>query len=131
MLCVATIAVPCLLFEACDTLIADRMVIGTPADAPQLSPNTPEVMRIAHDALLSCGVCEADLESDRGNWLWKAPPGSPGLHVMVRPAVSGVRVTLAQNLYGPVGPTETYRCVRQALRGRLEARYGKAVFDHD
>jgi hypothetical protein len=38
---------------------------------------------------------------------------------------SDVEVRLEQGLYGPVGPTDTYKCVRKALRKRLEERYGK------
>jgi len=44
---------------------------------------------------------------------------------MVHRAGDDVRVTLAQDLFGPSGPTDGYRCVRKTLRRRLEERCGK------
>jgi hypothetical protein len=116
----------CLQLTGCDTLIADRMTVRWTSDAPRDRASTMELMAVAHEAFSQCGMRDADLTRDTDTWLWKNPKGPPGLHVMVTPSGSDIRVTLAQDLFGPIGPTETYRCVRNQLRETLVRRYGKA-----
>jgi hypothetical protein len=110
---------------ACDTMIADRMIIRTPAEQSAPAPSTPEVLTVTRTALNDCGLAEADISEHRDTLHWKNPKGPPGLHVMLHPVGDGLRVTLAQDLYGPIGPTDAYRCVRKTLRRRLEERYSK------
>jgi hypothetical protein len=82
-------------------------------------------MTLSYDAFLQCGIRDADLARDADTWLWRNPAGPPGLHVMVNAFGDDMRLTLAQDLFGPIGPTETYRCVRKSLRDILTQRFGK------
>ena len=109
---------------ACDTMIADRWVIRSAADQSGQSPSASEILATARVALDDCALA-ANAKIIGDTLVWRDPEKPPGLHVMVRPSSDGLRVTLAQDLYGPVGPTDAYRCVQKSLRSRLEARYGK------
>jgi hypothetical protein len=107
----------------CDTLISNRMIIAVPTSPKEASSSTPELMAITHQALVSCGGRDEHLSSSADTWLWSDPDHPPGVMVNVRP---GPEVYLSQGLYGPVGPTDRYRCVRKALRHNLSQRFGKA-----
>jgi hypothetical protein len=115
------VAVAALSASACDTLIAHRMVVRAPPDQ-EPAVTTAEMMGIAHEALRSCGVKEEHVSSDRHTWLWSDPERRPGLVIDIRP---GPEVNLSQNLYGPIGQTRTYRCVKAGLQARLAEQYGK------
>jgi hypothetical protein len=106
----------------CDTLIANRLIIGTPANRQEADSSIGELMSVAHEALRSCGVKEEHLSSDEDTWLWRNPDRPPGLVVDIR---TGWEVSLSQAPYGAIGPTETYLCVKKALQGKLQARFGK------
>jgi hypothetical protein len=109
----------------CDTLIADRWVIRTTADHSSVPGSTSQVLATAHLALGDCGLVDGDSKVIGDTLLYRDPQKPPGLHVTVYPADEGFRVTLAQDLYGPIGPTDAYRCVREALRVRLQMQYGQ------
>ena len=69
---------------------------------------------------------KTDVTDFRDTLHWRNPKKPPGLHVMVHSAAEGFQVTLAQDLYGPVGPTDAYRCVQKSLTlWRLNDHYGK------
>src|SRR5262245_6817152 len=110
---------------ACDTMIADRWVIRTPADHDGQSASAQEILATARVAFNDCGLAEANSKLIGDTLAWRDPEKLPGLHVMVHPASEGPRVTLAQDLYGPIGPTDAYRCVQKSLSSRLQGRYGK------
>ena len=112
-------------FAGCDTLIADRMVIRTPADQLGQLSSTPDILAAARMALNDCGLAESDTKAIGNTLAWRDPRKPPGFRVMVHPVDDGLRVTLAQDLHGPIGPTDSYGCVRKSLRSRLEERYGK------
>jgi hypothetical protein len=109
---------------ACDTMIADRMVIRTPSGTGTASPSTAELLTTSRAAFKDCSFAETDIRSFGDALHWTNPKHPPGLHVMVHRADDGVRITLAQDLHGPIGPTEAYRCVSKALRRRLKERFG-------
>jgi hypothetical protein len=44
--------------------------------------------------------------------------------VTVHAADEGLVVTLAQDIFGPIGLTDAYHCVEKSLRRRLQERYG-------
>jgi hypothetical protein len=110
---------------ACDTMIADRMIIRTPSERAAAPPSTAELLTTSRDALADCRFADADITSLGDTLHWSNPKRPPGLHIMVHRTGDDVRVTLAQDLYGPIGPTDAYRCVRKTLRRRLEKRFGK------
>jgi hypothetical protein len=76
--------------------------------------------------LTECGLQEHHLSSDADSVTWRDPAHLPGLHVMIRPEGPDMWVTLAQDLYGPVRPSDAYRCVKPVLRRQLEWHFGKA-----
>jgi hypothetical protein len=106
-------------------MISDRMTILAPERRPEEAPSTAEVLATTRGALTDCSLAEAEISSYGDTLHWRDSEHPPGLHVMVRRAGADVRVTLAQDLYGPVGPTDAYQCVRKSLRRRLEERFGK------
>lgn len=110
---------------ACDTMIADRMVIATPSSQPGLPPSTAELVAATRAAAEKCGLQDNHVSSDADSVAWNDPAHLPGLHVVVRREGRNMFVTLAQDLYGPVGATDAYRCVRQALRRHLEQQFGR------
>jgi hypothetical protein len=114
-----------LVLGACDTMISDRMVIRTPAHGAGAAPSTSDLLSTSRDALTDCRLAEADITVYRDTLHWRNPKHPPGLHVMIHPVGDGLRVTLSQDLYGPIGPTDAYRCVKKSLRRRLEERFGK------
>jgi len=114
-----------LALSGCDTMIADRMIIRAPSQAAGAPLSTAELLTASRDALMDCRFAEADITSLGDTLHWTNPKRPPGLHIMVHRAGDDVRVTLAQDLFGPIGPTDGYRCVRKTLRRRLEERCGK------
>jgi hypothetical protein len=122
---VAIFVVLALTLGACDTMIADRMIIRTTAQGSGAAPSTSELLATSRDAFTECRLPEGEVTSYRDTLHWRNPNHPPGLHVMIHPAGGDLRVTLAQDLYGPIGATDAYRCVRKTLRRRLEERFGK------
>ena len=114
-----------LALSACDTMIADRMMIRTPSQSAGAPPSSAQLLATSRDVLMDCGLAEADITSFRDALHWRNPKRPPGLHIMVDRAGDDVGLTLAQDLYGPIGPTDAYQCVKKTLRRRLEDRFGK------
>jgi len=106
-------------------MIADRIVVRTPADQSATAPSASELLVTTRVALSDCGLAASDISAHRDTLHWTNPKRPPGLHVMAHTVGDGLRVTLAQDLYGPIGPTDAYKCVRKKLRRRLEERFGK------
>jgi len=89
----------------------------------------PAAERRAHDlvglpARHPFGSSPPDITNSGDELHWRNPKRPPGLHVMVHVADEGLLVTLAHDLFGPIGPTHAYRCVTKSLRRRLQERYG-------
>jgi len=114
-----------LTLSACDTMIADRFVIRAPITHPSPAASAGDILGTTRVAFGDCGLADADVADFGDSLHWRNPRKPPGFHVMVHSAADGLQVTLAQDLYGPVGPTDAYRCVQKSLRRRLEDRYGK------
>jgi hypothetical protein len=112
-----------LALSACDTMIADRMIIRTPPTRLSSAASVGDVLATTRVAFGDCRLAEAEVTDLRDALHWTNPKRLPGLHVMVHPADEGLRVTLTQDLFGPIGPTEAYRCVKKSLRRRLQERY--------
>src|SRR5262245_48195060 len=114
--------------SACDTMIADRWVIQGPAKLPSgeaiPAPSAQDVLTDTRVAIDDCGLGGGKIMSDQDTLAWRDPNRPPGFHVMVHAGGDGLKVTLAQDLYGPIGPTDAYSCVKKTLRKRLEQRYG-------
>jgi hypothetical protein len=120
----AAIAALGLVVVACDTMIADRLVIRAPAQGA-VAPPSVDLLDASRAALVKCNLAEADMTSLGDALHWRNPIRPPGLHIMVHRSGDEVTVTLAQDLYGPIGPTDAYQCVRQTLTRGLEDRFGK------
>lgn len=114
-----------LTLSSCDTMIADRFVIRAPVTHPSPAISAGDILATTRVAFGDCGLADADVTDFRDSLRWRNPKKPPGLQVMVRSAAEGVEVTLAQDLLGPIGPTDAYRCVQKSMRRRLEDRYGK------
>src|SRR5260221_59041 len=115
---VAVFSVIALALAGCDTMIADRMIIRTVASQTSAAASASDVLATTKVAFGDCGLAEADITDFHDAVHWRSPKRPPGLHVMIHPADEGFRVTLAQDLYGPIGPTDAYRCVKKSLRRR-------------
>src|SRR5262245_16260998 len=72
-----------LVFCACDTLIAHRMIIRTPADDLLTPVTTAEVLATTRSALGDCGLVEPNIKDFGDTLHWRDPKHPPGLHVMV------------------------------------------------
>jgi hypothetical protein len=121
---VAILVFVVLTLVACDTMVADRMIIRTPEQGAA-APSAPELLTATRDAMVDCRLADGDIRSHGDALHWRNPNHPPGLHVMVRRTGDEVRLTLAQDLYGPIGPTDAYQCVRTTLRRLLEERFGR------
>lgn len=109
---------------ACDTMISDRMVIRAPATSPGRQAESDQVLALIHETLVA-----SDLEMMRESrgietWRWKGDK-PPGLTVTVQRLGDEVRVRLAQDLYGPTGPTDKYETLKATLRQAARERFGK------
>ncbi len=120
----AILSVLALALWRCDTMIADRLLIRAPAAPPNPTASTGDVLAATRIAFGDCGLAQADITNFGDELHWRNPKRPPGLHVMVHAADEGLLVTLAQDLFGPIGPTDAYRCVKKSLRRRLQERYG-------
>ena len=83
---------------ACDTMIADRMIVRTPADMSGTALSSAELLATTRVALDDCGLLEADISAHRDTLHWRNPKRPPGLHVMIHTVDDGLRITLAQDL---------------------------------
>ncbi len=70
---------------------------------------------------------EVDEASNSEEWRWDGDE-PPGFSVYVRRVGDEVHVSLMQDLFGPIGPSEKYRTVKRRLLEVLKERFGqKAV----
>ena len=113
---------------ACDTMISDRFIITTPADTAAQHASTLEVVGAVRETLAECGLRQTS-SSGAEVWVWNDPEHPPGVHATVTASGNRVNVRLAQGLYGPIGPTDKYRVVKESLLKNLRHRYGKANVD--
>lgn len=103
----------------CDRMISDRIVIAPPSATAD--PATIErLTTFTRESLTSCGAQEPHVTARPGSLTWRNPETLPGLTVDVN--ASGVK--MYQHLYGMVGATEAYQCVKEALAGRLQGAFG-------
>jgi hypothetical protein len=114
-----------LLLGACDAMIADRIVIETSGEYPGAAETRPQLLQAMLAATSACHLANPKTEATGNEALsWRDPEHPPGLHILIDENPKALLVTLAQDLYGSVGPTEAYRCMRTALPRELAARLG-------
>ncbi len=106
-------------------MLADRIVIRTSAQYPGPGATRPELFSTMRAAMTECSLPDTQIEAHSATLHWRDPKRLPGLHLMIHDSGDDLRVTLAQDLYGPVGPTDAYQCVQKALRRQLLERFGK------
>ena len=110
---------------ACDTMISDRLIITTPEDSAALHAATLAAVEAVRQVL-----AEHDLRQTSGSvgeeWVWRDPEHPPGVRATVSASGNRVNVRLSQDLYGPIGPTDKYRAVKESLLKHMRQRYGKA-----
>ena len=115
------LAVGILALAACDTMIMDRMVIAPP------SPPVDEALTVVRETLQASGLTlfHGPSAATAETWRWRDPSKPPGLSAAITQVGDEVHVRLSQDLYGPIGPTDKYRSVKQALLETTRARFGK------
>jgi hypothetical protein len=111
---------------ACDTMIADRIVVATPASLSTQGPSADEIHSAVQETLTSLSLHVEGTFGGAEEWVWRDPERPPGLHATVRRVRDGVHIRLSQDLFGPTGPTEKYRRVKQGLLESMQQRFGKA-----
>jgi hypothetical protein len=110
---------------ACDTMISDRLIITTPADGAMEHASTREVVEAVRQTLAECGL-QQEGSAGAELWVWNDVEHPPGIHATVSVSGNRVKVRLAQGLYGPIGPTDKYRVVKESLLTNMRQQYGKA-----
>ena len=110
---------------ACDTMISDRFIITTLAEAAAQNASTVQAVEAVRQTLAENGLRPTS-ESGVEEWAWSDPEHPPGVRVTVSASANRVTVRLVQGLYGPIGPTDKYRAVRESLLKNMRQRYGKA-----
>jgi hypothetical protein len=116
-----------LALAGCDTMIADRIVVRTPAAPRASEPVTQaDVLAVMRDTLASAGF---ERMGGRGpeQWWWRNPDKGPGVHATVHPTADGADVRLSQDLYGPIGASQKYRRVKVALTEATSRAFGKGA----
>ena len=111
--------------SGCDTMIADRMIIRTSPEYPGPQVTRPDLLKTMRAAMTACQLPDDQIRAHGDTLHWSDPDRPPGLHLMIHDTADGLRVTLAQDRYGPVGPTDAYRCMRTTLPRELVSRFGK------
>ena len=111
---------------ACDTMIANRVIVKTPADAADPKASEQEALAAIRATLASCGLRQPTDAGGEEVWVWHDEAHPPDVHATVSVSWNQVTVHLVQGLYGPIGPTEKYRAIKVALFENLRPRYGKA-----
>jgi hypothetical protein len=105
-------------FASCDRMISHRITVVPSPPAEQ--PAVDRITALAEESLVSCGAQAAHVTAHRGSLTWRNPEHLPGLTI----DVSATGVSLYQHLYGMVGATKAYECVKDALAVRLRSAFG-------
>lgn len=113
---------------ACDTMTSDRMVIRAPSGQPSQQASADELLVLVHETLAAADLKNVGESCGVETWRWKGVK-PPGLAVTVQRVGDGVQVRLAQDLYGPIGPTDKYKSLKATLRQAARERFGKASMD--
>jgi hypothetical protein len=108
---------------ACDTIISDRIRVTTTPTTGVSAPSQEELLQFVRDTLTASGLKRGP-SSMSETWEWRDTDHPPGLHATIEPAVGSVLVRMSQGLYGPIGETEKYRSVKEALVGGAKRRFG-------
>jgi hypothetical protein len=111
---------------ACDTMIADRIIVGTPSRPDARSLSGDEIHAAVRETLTSLSLHPVGTFGDAEEWVWRDPEKPPGLHATVRRVGERVQIRLSQDLYGPIGPTEKYRAVKEGVIEAMRHRFGRA-----
>ncbi len=114
-----------LALAACDTMIAHRIAITSPADVSQAGPTQDDVLATVRNTLTSCELAIVHSSAGSEVWEWRNPEKPPGVQADVRAGSDLVEIRLSQGLYGPIGPTEKYLAVKAALVDAATKRVGK------
>jgi hypothetical protein len=108
---------------ACDTMISDRIRITPPPTAGVSALSQEKPLVFVRETLTACHLKRG--QSSMGEtWEWEDPDHPPGLQATIEPAAGSVLVRMSQGLYGPIGETEKYRSVKEALVGGAKRRFG-------
>jgi hypothetical protein len=111
---------------ACHTMIADKIVVTSPASLSTRGASADEIHVAVRETLTSLSLRAEGTFGDAEEWVWRDPEKPPGLHATVRRVSDGVQIRLSQDLFGPIGPTEKYRAVRNGLLESMKQRFGKS-----
>jgi hypothetical protein len=106
-------------------MIADRLIIRTPAASQEPGPQTTHALELVRHVLVDSGL-ERTTGPGPEQWWWN-PDKGPGIHATLHPTGTGLEVRLTQDLYGPIGPTPKYRDVKQALTEATVRTFGKGA----
>ncbi len=109
---------------ACDTMIASRIIIQTPAAKTQ-GAELQSGLAVVRETLRSSGLRAEPRHSDGEMWIWHDPERPPDLHVTIAASFGLINVHVQQGLYGPIGPSAKYQEVKAALLETARGRYGK------
>ena len=110
---------------ACDTMIADRLIITIPQDSAAQRSSVQDGLTAVRDTLAACGF-QRESSPSGDLWVWNDPDHPPALHATVTVSANRVTVHLVQGLYGAIGPTQQYELVKNSLVRTATQRYGKA-----
>lgn len=114
-------------FAACDTLIADQIIVAAPREPVSHSGIGPRSQPgLAVDsAFAACNLKKEHITSDGAVWLWRDPDDAPGLMVTIGRSDGESVFQLSQAPYGTMGPSTHYRCVKARLLDVLRDEVGK------
>ena len=122
-------ALSLLVLAACDTMISHRIRITAVATQDHAeAPAGEAVVAFVRDTLSAQGMKKGPhFVREVGEvWEWKDPNNPPGLRATIEPLGAGsVQVRLSQGLYGPIGETDKYKSVKQALIDGGRRRFGR------
>jgi hypothetical protein len=107
-------------------MISDRFVVGLAAERDATSAPADLVAAATRGAFAACKLQERHISSYSDTIAWRDPDVLPGLRVSSQHEGNVIQVRLAQDLMGPVGPTDAYECVKGSLRQHLESAFGRA-----
>jgi hypothetical protein len=114
-----------LLLAGCDSMHSDGIWITAVPSAARPGDSSESVLSFVREVLIDNGLRKEDASMPE-SWKWRDPKNPPGMHATIElVGEASVRVRLAQDLYGPVDETETYRTVKKALIDGARNRFGE------
>ncbi len=121
---VGVLSVLLVIVLGCDTMIAGRIIVQTPAARVQ-DAELQSGVALVRDTLRKLGLHEEPGSLDGELWVWHDPQRPPDVHVTIATSFGLMNVHLVQGLFGPIGPTAKYKEIKAALLETARRRYGK------